>query len=138
MSFKRFVTINVVNGASMYDDFVPVSQGGDYMVDDSHFVPMSEAVKQLDNAAAVSSDVIAKSYDFVDGKDTGSKVPVDRLHDVKDLAELSVAVRESEKDVKDTYVKESYNSKIKSLTDKSKVGSTVVTSGASASSSGSK
>lgn len=119
MSFKRFITINVLNGSSLYDDFVPVSQGGDYIVDDSHFVPMAEAVKNLKDSAVATSDVIAKSYDFVDGKDTGIKVPVDRLHDVKDIAELSVAVRNRSKDLNKSLEQESYNSKIQSIINKS-------------------
>lgn len=136
MSFKRFITVNVLSGSSLYDDFVPVSQGGDYIVDDSHFVPMSEAVKQLGSSVA-TSDVISKSYDFVDGRDTGIKVPVDRLHDVKDLAELSVAVRNRSKDLSESLEQESYNSKLKSIINKSGSDSGS-DSGSTASSSGSK
>lgn len=71
-----------------------------YIVDRSHFVPRSEAIKKLTSAGSNGTDIPATYYDFPDGRDTGGKVPIDRSHDVKDLAEVSVALREMTEDLK--------------------------------------
>lgn len=60
-------------------DPVASKQYGDYVVDDSSFVPMSEAVKRV-TGGTLSQAEIKQMYDFPDGKDTGRKIPVDRSH----------------------------------------------------------
>lgn len=67
---------------------------GEYVVDDSHFVPMSEAVKRV-TGGTLSSQEVRAMYDFSDGKDTGKKVPVDRSHRFTDIAEISVEARKT-------------------------------------------
>lgn len=71
---------------------------GDYIVDDSAFVPMSEAVKRV-TGGALSQQDIKTMYDFPTGKvATAFKLPVDRTHAYTgDIAEVSKAVREAAK-----------------------------------------
>lgn len=78
---------------------------GEYQVDTSHFVPACEA-----GALSLSAgDVVGNgAYDFVNGKDTGVKIPRNRLHSYTgDLAEASVNLRQaradSDKSLKDAY-----------------------------------
>ena len=76
---------------------------GDYIVDTSSFVPMSEAVKRV-TGGTLSKDDIQSMYDFADGKDTGQKVPIDRTHRFLsgDIAEMSVEVKAAEKAAKES------------------------------------
>lgn len=71
---------------------------GKYQVDDSSFVPMSEAVKRV-TGGSLSSEEVRSMYDFSDGRDTGAKIPVDRTHRFSgDIAEASLLLRkQSEK-----------------------------------------
>lgn len=107
MSFKitRFFGISIfgsklVDKTLKYDDI-----DSPYIVDKSKFCPMHEALSQLNANSALSSGDLAY-YDFKDGKDTGAHIPVQRLHDVKDLAEMSVELRKMNNDLLDTYKKE--------------------------------
>lgn len=78
----------------------PEKDYGDYVVDDSSFVPMSEAVKRV-TAGALSPDQLKSMFDFKDGKDTGAKIPVDRSHRFSgDIAEVSELVNQAADDVK--------------------------------------
>lgn len=78
----------------------PEKDYGDYVVDDSSFVPMSEAVKRV-TAGALSADQLKSMYDFSDGKDTGVKIPVDRSHRFSgDIAEVSELAHQAADDVK--------------------------------------
>lgn len=76
---------------------------GDYVVDDSHFVPMSEAVKRVTGGTLSEAEVKAM-YDFPDGRDTGAKVPVDRTHRMMngDIAEMSVEYKYAQKQAKES------------------------------------
>ena len=49
---------------------IPKTPDSEYIVDDSSFIPMKEAIKQL-SAIGSSSDSLKPYYDFQDGKDTG-------------------------------------------------------------------
>lgn len=102
---RRYNTVCCLPGAmSLVDcepDPVPYKNYGDYVVDDSHFVPMSEAVKRV-TGGALSPDDVKVMYDFADGKDTGKKVPVDRTHSFSgDIAEMSYELRKSEASAKE-------------------------------------
>ena len=82
----------------------PKIKSGPYVVDDSNFVPISEAIKQLSNQGL--SDIETKSYyDFVDGRDTGIKVPINRTHDGKDIADISSNIMEQVNDIADKKLK---------------------------------
>lgn len=76
---------------------------GDYVVDDSHFVPMSEAVKRV-TGGTLSEAEIKTMYDFPNGKDTGEKVPIDRTHRMMngDIAEMSVEYKRAQKAAKES------------------------------------
>lgn len=77
-------------------DYVQVDpQNNAYCVDDSAFVPMSEAVKQVVSGTSSPSNLV---YQFKDGKDNGEKVPYDRSHRFTgDIADISVEYREAQK-----------------------------------------
>ena len=59
-----------------------------YVVDDSNFVPMSEAVRQL-YGGGLSQDIVNQYYDFPTGKDSGEEVPFSRTKECNDIAVLS-------------------------------------------------
>lgn len=84
---------------SAVSDPVASKDFGEYVVDDSHFVPMSEAVKRV-TGGTLSPQEVRAMYDFSDGKDTGKKIPVDRSHRFTDLAEISVEARKTAEKVK--------------------------------------
>lgn len=107
MSFKitRFKRISVLGSGLVdktlkYDDI-----DAPYIVDKSKFCPIHEALSQLTANNALSPADLAY-YDFKDGKDTGAHIPVQRLHDVKDLAEMSVEIRKLNQDLASAYSKE--------------------------------
>lgn len=93
---KRLLTINSFIGSEVVDYCIEPVPIGKYQVDDTHFVPTSEAVKSITGSG--SSDLISQfNYDYGDGKDTGFKVPVDRTHRLDPLVDTSVALRENSK-----------------------------------------
>lgn len=77
-----------------------------YIVDDSGFVPMSEAVKRV-TGGALSKEQIKTMYDFPDGTvPSGFRVPLDRRRGFTgDIAEVSQAVRESGKEANEALSK---------------------------------
>ena len=85
---KRFNTINVEGNLSVVDYELPKTPSSEYVVDDSNFVPISEAVKQLGANNTGADDLIA-CYDFPDGNDNGMSVPISRTKNGKDIAEIS-------------------------------------------------
>lgn len=100
-------TISCVPGVMLLGEYdCPTCEPvGEYQVDTSHFVPACEA-----GALSLSAgDVVGNgAYDFVNGKDTGVKIPRNRLHSYTgDLAEASVNLRQaradSDKSLKDAY-----------------------------------
>ena len=97
---KRYDTINLDKSMKIEEYEDPKVKYGPYIVDDSNFVPISEAIKQLANQGL--SDVEMKSYyDFVDGHDTGIKIPINRTHDGKDIAEISQHIMEQVNNIAD-------------------------------------
>lgn len=83
----------------------PKKDFGNYVVDDSSFVPMSEAVKRV-TAGALTPEQIKSMYDFADGKDTGVKIPVDRSHRFSgDIAEVSELAHQAVSDVNSSLAK---------------------------------
>lgn len=100
---KRYSTIDWINGADVIDYSLPVKEFDVSLTDKSHFIPMAESVKRLRGVAPLSADVVAMSYDFPDGKDTGNPVPSGRRKGI-DIAELVVDVRKQSKIVVDGLV----------------------------------
>lgn len=89
------------DSVSLVDYEIPEEPNGEYIVDTSAFIPMSEAIKQL-KSGALGAGAVNGLYDFADGRDTGMKVPFDRTHSFTgDLSEMSVAVRDMQSDVAD-------------------------------------
>ena len=78
----------------------PKTPDSDYIVDDSSFVPMKEAIKQL-SAVGVSSDSLKPYYDFQDGEDTGIEIPITRTKNGKDIAEISSHIMEQVDELSD-------------------------------------
>lgn len=85
---KRYNTICLDKTIKIEEYIEPKQELSPYVVDDSNFVPISEAIKQLSNQG-LSNIETNSYYDFVDGRDTGIKVPINRTHDGKDIAEIS-------------------------------------------------
>lgn len=120
---RRYNTVCCIPGSmSIVDcepDPVPTKFYGNYVVDDSHFVPMSEAVKRVTGGTLSANDVKVM-YDFADGKDTGKKIPVDRTHSYTgDIAEVSYHLRSAEASAKEALAKAKqrydYEQEVKSL-----------------------
>lgn len=93
------VFTHIQNHKIIYE--LPVVEAGDYVVDDSCFVPMSEAIKQLNRINDPTSGQLAGVYDFPNGKDTGKQIPITRMRDFGDLAEISQEVRNSSEHIND-------------------------------------
>lgn len=89
--YKRFVTFNSLNGSEHEEYFEPKMEAGEYVVDDSSFIPMEEAIKQLKNSG-MTAEEINQSYDFPNGIDSGIEVPLSRQADMKDIAEISTNI----------------------------------------------
>lgn len=74
-----------------------------YCVDDSGFVPISEALKQLDNVMPANAEQLADYYDFANGKDSGIEIPLGRNpRESSDIAEISTAITNKVKTLVDT------------------------------------
>lgn len=90
---KRYKTINFVDELEKEEIEVPEQIVGDYVVDDSNFVPTSEAIRQL-GAGGVTKDIQNQYYDFPTGEDTGVPVPFSRRPECNDIAVLSSRISE--------------------------------------------
>lgn len=84
----RLNTVNVHSSLEVEIYELPSTPDSEYVVDDSNFIPMSEAIKQL-GSNNVGSEMIKSYYDFPDGNDTGVSIPISRTKNGKDIAELS-------------------------------------------------
>lgn len=76
---------------SLVDYKLPETKKTPFIVDDSSFLPIAEALKNLQMASLTTAEK-SVYYDFPDGKDDGSSVPVNRRHDVHDITEISAAI----------------------------------------------
>lgn len=100
MKLKRVDTVNSLNGNKLIDYEFPKQVNNDYLIDDSCFIPMSEAVKQLGLNSSGQTNINAL-YDFSDGKDDGSSVPFTRQRAYQDIAELSTAITDKMNEIKE-------------------------------------
>lgn len=91
---EKLKTINLEEPIIVHDYELPKTPDSEYVVDDSNFVPIKEAIKQLNRIADPSIDDIAHSYDFPNGKDNGKAIPVTRTHNFGDIAELAVDINQ--------------------------------------------
>lgn len=101
-------------GSDSYE--LPVTPDSEFIVDDSNFAPMSEAVKKL-GATPFDGDSVKSNYDFADGKDDGSEVPFHRKADVKDIAEISTHIHEKQTEIVDEIKKAADFEKFKAETE---------------------
>lgn len=76
----------------------PPTPDSEYIVDDSTFVPISEAIKQLGNGSSAAASTTLQ-YDFPDGKDDGREIPFSRSSGFKDIAELSEHINNEQNDI---------------------------------------
>lgn len=95
---KRFKCISIFGSTYDSEYKVPECPKGNRIVDDSKFIPMSEAVKQMSKLPPMAQGVIDGYYDFPDGKDDGRKVNVARMK--PEIVELSVDVRKQQEQLK--------------------------------------
>lgn len=78
---------------------------GPYVVDRSHFTPLSEAAKTLGKQDLLGNEVIKSAFDFPDGKAQSFELPVTRQHNFADITELSEQVRRQNATLKEAYEK---------------------------------
>lgn len=97
--FSRLDTVSVSETIKRVVYTSPEQVNNEYLIDDSCFIPMSEAVKQL-GVNSSSSTNINEMYDFPTGKDDGREIPITRQSGYKDLAEISTVVAESADQIK--------------------------------------
>lgn len=99
MKVKRLSGVNTFTNNKIVEYELPKTPKTKYIVDDSSFIPMSEAVKQL-SRVSVSNEIENMCYDFKDGKDTGMKVPIQRMG-MSDITEISQSIMEDIHDITD-------------------------------------
>lgn len=90
----RFTKINNFDKLELKEFEEKFDYDSPYVVDDSNFIPMSEAVRQL-NSNGISQDIVNQYYDFPVGKDTGEEVPFSRTKECNDIAVLSSHISEN-------------------------------------------
>lgn len=74
---KRWITVNPFDGSEVFDYDLPKKVWDDSIVDKSHFIPVAEALKNLEgNSASMHADLTR--FDFPDGKDNGMTLPPSR------------------------------------------------------------
>lgn len=121
---KRLSCVSLVNGVKIIDYKLPVTPKTPYIIDDSNFCPMSEAVKSLAKSPQMTSDEISAYYDFPNGRDTGRQVPFERSAEFHDITELSNSIIEDSKkiaeDIEKTTKKAERMKKLQSSLDSSK------------------
>ena len=100
MKLQRIDSVNSLNGNKTINYELPKQVNNEYLIDDSCFIPMSEAVKQLgiNNSGHTNINTL---YDFKDGIDDGSAIPFNRQRAYKDIAELSTAINEQMEIIKE-------------------------------------
>lgn len=74
---KRWITVNPFDGSETFDYTLPKKEWDESIVDKSHFIPIAEALKNLEgNSASMHADLTR--FDFADGKDNGMTIPPSR------------------------------------------------------------
>ena len=96
---KRWITINPFDGSEIFDYTLPKKVWDESIVDKSHFIPVAEALKNLEgNSSAMHADLTR--FDFPDGKDNGMVLPPSRRPGA-DIAEVQEYVEMIDKSAKD-------------------------------------
>lgn len=96
---KRWITINPFDGSETFDYDFPKKEWDESIVDKSHFIPVAEALKNLEgNSASMHADLTR--FDFPDGKDNGMAIPPSRRPGA-DITEVQEYVQMIDKSAKD-------------------------------------
>lgn len=111
-------TINTHSVLKVDNYELPHTKVTPYVVDDSFFIPTSEAIKQLGANSGVQTN-LKEYYDFPDGKDSGISVPITRTKNGKDIAEISTHIMESINETSDKISEARNFAKKKAAFDKS-------------------
>lgn len=98
ITYKTYSTIRTNQKIKMTEYKDPQPKKTPFIVDDSFFQPVAEALKNLKNGGLSSSEV-QTYYDFPNGRDDGSAVPINRRHDMKDITEISNAIISEAKEI---------------------------------------
>lgn len=98
ITYKTFSTIRNNQKIKMTEYKDPQPKPTPYIVDDSFFQPVAEALKNLKNGGLTSTET-QTYYDFPNGRDDGSSVPINRRHDMKDITEISNAIISEAKEI---------------------------------------
>lgn len=100
MDVKRIASSFIQDLAKVAIYKLPETPKTDYIVDDSAFVPISEALKQLQNVQPMSDSQLDSFYDFSDGRDNGMSIPISRSpRNFSDIAEISSEITAKVKDI---------------------------------------
>lgn len=91
---EKLNTINNETKLQVIEYSMPKTPNSPYIVDDSNFIPIKEAIKQLNRIADPSTSELEQSYDFLNGIDNGKQIPISRTHNYGDIAELAVEVQQ--------------------------------------------
>lgn len=91
---KRYSTICQFSDNKLTDYDYSEKFYNPFIVDDSVFVPMAEALKQLSKTSEITEQQIRENYDFPNGHDTGMEIPITRKHGIADITEISSAIME--------------------------------------------
>lgn len=95
---KRWITINPFDGSEIFDYTLPKKVWDDSIVDKSHFIPVAEALKNLEgNSSAMHADLTR--FDFLDGRDNGMSIPPSRRPGA-DISEVQEYVEMIDKSAK--------------------------------------
>lgn len=97
---------------------LPKTKVTPYVVDDSCFIPTSEAIKQLGANSGAQTN-LKQYYDFPDGEDNGMSVPITRTKSGKDIAEISSHIMESVNETADNIAEARNAAKKKAAFEKS-------------------
>lgn len=98
MKIKRLSFIHSLSCTKVVDYELPKSPKTKFRVDDSCFIPVSEALKSINHNSVTASEATTY-YDFADGRDTGKKIPITRRADMRDIAEISNAIIDEAKEL---------------------------------------
>lgn len=95
---KRWITVNPFDGSEIFDYSLPKKDWDESIVDKSHFIPIAEALKNLEgNSSAMHADLTR--FDFPDGKDNGMVLPPSRRPGA-DITEVQEYVQMIDKSAK--------------------------------------
>ena len=98
---KRWITVDPFNGSEVFDYTLPKKEWDESIVDKSHFIPIAEALKNLEgNSASMHADLTR--FDFPDGKDNGMVIPPSRRPGA-DITEVQEYVEMIDKSAKQKF-----------------------------------